>query len=178
MKDLGQDPTALSSVASTVPFTLLSHEAVLQQSRELFSHDVLDNCLHHTRPGSVQLRGMAPRYARFIQDFWHSPEVLKIISENATRTMPGCVSTKRSRSNSPRGRLLSRGRSTPQISLLRGPRILKASTGTTGSTPSKRVVGALKGRPTDHRYQRKCLTRAKKGSATTRKTGSTAHIAS
>jgi hypothetical protein len=39
--------------------------------------------MHHTRPGSVQIRGMAPRYAPFIHAFWHSPEVLRIMSENA-----------------------------------------------------------------------------------------------
>ena len=39
--------------------------------------------MHHTRPGSVQIRGLAPRYADFIHEFWHSPEVLKIISDNA-----------------------------------------------------------------------------------------------
>lgn len=83
MKDLGQSPTELSSVASTEPFPLLSYDAVLQHRREIFSDDVLDNCLHYTRPGSVQIRGMAPRYASFIHEFWHSPEVLKIISENA-----------------------------------------------------------------------------------------------
>ncbi|KAI9373540.1 hypothetical protein BJX61DRAFT_533106 [Aspergillus egyptiacus] len=83
MKDLALDPTALSPVATTEPFPLLSHEAVLQHRRELFSQDVLDNCLHHTRPGSVQLRGMAPRYAPFIHQFWHSPEVLRIISDIA-----------------------------------------------------------------------------------------------
>ncbi|KAJ0415035.1 hypothetical protein BJY00DRAFT_305171 [Aspergillus carlsbadensis] len=83
MEDLGLEPTALSSVATTEPFPLLSHEAVLQHRRELFSDAVLDNCLHHTRPGSVQLRGMAPRYAPFIHTFWHSREVLKIISDIA-----------------------------------------------------------------------------------------------
>ncbi|KAL2009229.1 hypothetical protein VTN00DRAFT_7423 [Thermoascus crustaceus] len=83
MEDLGLSSTALSSVASTEPFPLLSYEAVLQHRRELFTPDVLDNCLHRTRPGSVQLRGMAPRYSPFIHQFWHSPEVLKIISENA-----------------------------------------------------------------------------------------------
>ena len=39
--------------------------------------------MHHTRPGSVQIRGMAPRYAQFIPEFWHSSEVLKIIRDNA-----------------------------------------------------------------------------------------------
>lgn len=83
MKDLGQSPTELSPVASTEPFPLLSHDAIIQHRREIFSGDVLDNCMHHTRPGSVQIRGMAPRYASFIHEFWHSPEVLKIISDNA-----------------------------------------------------------------------------------------------
>jgi hypothetical protein len=83
MKDLGYPPTALSSMASTEPFSLLSHEAVLQHRRELFNPEVLENCLHYTRPGSVQLRGMAPRYSSFLYSFWNSPEVLKIVSENA-----------------------------------------------------------------------------------------------
>ncbi|KAJ5385810.1 hypothetical protein N7509_008351 [Penicillium cosmopolitanum] len=61
MKDLGQSPTELSPVASTEPFPLLSHDAIIQ----------------HRHPG------MAPRYASFIHEFWHSPEVLKIISDNA-----------------------------------------------------------------------------------------------
>lgn len=83
MQDLKLEPTALSPVATTEPFPFLSHEAVLEHRRELFSKDVLDNCLHHTRPGSVQLRGMAPRYAPFIHQFWHSPEVLGIVSKIA-----------------------------------------------------------------------------------------------
>jgi hypothetical protein len=83
MQDLKLEPTALSPVATTEPFPLLSHQAVLEHRRELFSEAVLDNCLHHTRPGSVQLRGMAPRYAPFIHQFWHSREVLKIVSDIA-----------------------------------------------------------------------------------------------
>ena len=83
MEDLKLDPTALSPIAATNPFPLLSHEAVLQHRRELFKQDVYDNCLHHTRPGSVQLRGMVPRYCPFIHQFWHSPQVLKIVSDLA-----------------------------------------------------------------------------------------------
>ncbi|CAG9952786.1 unnamed protein product [Clonostachys rosea f. rosea IK726] len=83
MEDIKLQPTALSPVATTDPFPLLSHDAVLQYRRELFSKEVLDNCLHYTRPGSVQLRGMAPRYTPFIHEFWHSPEVLKIVSDIA-----------------------------------------------------------------------------------------------
>lgn len=83
MQDLGLEPTPLSSIATTEPFPFMSHEAVLQHRKELFSEDVLNNCMHHTRPGSVQIRGMAPRYAPFIYQFWHSPEVLKIVSDLA-----------------------------------------------------------------------------------------------
>jgi hypothetical protein len=83
MEDLAHKPTELSSVAHTEPFQLLSHEGVLAHRREIFSQEVLDNCMHHTRPGSVQIRGMAPRYAPFIHSFWHSPEILEIISRNA-----------------------------------------------------------------------------------------------
>ena len=83
MKDLALEPTELSPVATTDPFPLLSHEAVLAHRAELFSKGTLDHCLHATRPGSVQLRGMAPRYAPFIHQFWNSPEVLKIVSDIA-----------------------------------------------------------------------------------------------
>lgn len=83
MRDLGLEPSELSPVATTEPFPLLSREAVLEHRRELFSRGVLENCLHHTRPGSVQLRGMAPRYAPFIHQFWHSPELLDIVSSLA-----------------------------------------------------------------------------------------------
>lgn len=83
MSDIGLEPTPISAVAATNPFPLLSYEAIVQMRREIFSPQVLDNCMHHTRPGSVQIRGMAPRYAPFIHAFWHSPEVLRIMSENA-----------------------------------------------------------------------------------------------
>lgn len=83
LNDLSLPPSSISNVASTEPFQLLSEEAILLHRKELFSKDVLDNCTYHTRPGSVQLRGMAPRYAPFIHQFWTSPEVLKIVSDNA-----------------------------------------------------------------------------------------------
>lgn len=83
MEDLGYERTVLSEVAHTQPFPLLSYEGILAHRREIFSQESLENCLHHTRPGSAQIRGMAPRYAPFIHEFWHSPEVLKIVSENA-----------------------------------------------------------------------------------------------
>ncbi|KAH6962555.1 hypothetical protein BKA56DRAFT_498468 [Ilyonectria sp. MPI-CAGE-AT-0026] len=83
MEDLQLENTAISSIAASDPFPLLSYEAVLEHRRELFSPKVIDNCLHRTLPGSAMLRGMAQKYTPFIQSFWNSPEVLKIVSSIA-----------------------------------------------------------------------------------------------
>jgi hypothetical protein len=83
MEDLAYEPTVLSHVATTEPFPFLSYEGVLQHRRELFSKPVLDNCMHLTRNGAAYLRGMAPRYSPFLYQFWHSPEVLKLVSDIA-----------------------------------------------------------------------------------------------
>ncbi|OQV05662.1 hypothetical protein CLAIMM_10359 [Cladophialophora immunda] len=83
LEDLCLPPSPISQVASTDPFPLLSEEALLEHRRELLSDGVLNNCMYSTRPESVQLRGMAPRYAPFIHQFWTSPEVLKIVSDLA-----------------------------------------------------------------------------------------------
>lgn len=83
MNDIKLESSPISQVASTDPFPFLSTEGVRAFRRELFSKDVLDNCSFHTRPGSVQLRGMAPRYAPFTHQFWTSPEVLGIIKDLA-----------------------------------------------------------------------------------------------
>ncbi|KAJ5106955.1 hypothetical protein N7456_003630 [Penicillium angulare] len=83
MEDIKLQPSPISQVASTDPFQLLSNEGVKAFRRELFSKNVLENCSFPTRPGSVQLRGMAPRYAPFTYQFWTSPEVLGIIKDLA-----------------------------------------------------------------------------------------------
>lgn len=83
MKDLQLESTPISSIAASDPFPLLSYEAVLEHRRELFSPKVIDNCFHRTLPGSAMLRGMAQKYTPFIQSFWNSPEVLKIVSDIA-----------------------------------------------------------------------------------------------
>ncbi|KAH7371867.1 hypothetical protein BKA64DRAFT_698901 [Cadophora sp. MPI-SDFR-AT-0126] len=83
LADIHLPDSECSPVASSVPFPLLSAEAIKQHRKELFSKDVIDNCAFATRPGSVQLRGMAPRHAPFIHQFWTSPEVLGIISDIA-----------------------------------------------------------------------------------------------
>jgi hypothetical protein len=71
LDDLGYQSTELSAVAHTEPFQLLSHEGVLAHRREIFKPETLDNCLHHKRPGSVQIRGMAPRYGLWPSDRRH-----------------------------------------------------------------------------------------------------------
>lgn len=83
MKDIGLEDSPISSMAASDPFPLLSYDAVLEHRRELFSPTVIDNCLHQTLPGSAMLRGMAQRYAPFIQSFWNSAEILKIVSDIA-----------------------------------------------------------------------------------------------
>ena len=83
LSDIKLENSPISEIASTDPFPLLSAEGVRAFRRELFSKDVLDNCSYKTRPGSVQIRGMAPRFAPFTYQFWTSPEVLGIVSNLA-----------------------------------------------------------------------------------------------
>ena len=83
LNDLSLPPSPISQIGSTDPFPLLSPAAITAHRQELFSAPVLRNCMYHTRPGSVQLRGMAPRYTPFIHSFWTSPEVLAIVSKLA-----------------------------------------------------------------------------------------------
>lgn len=83
LEDIHFPLSPISPVASSVPFPLLTDTAIRQHRKELFSPGVLDNCLFHPFPNTVMLRGMAPRYAPFIHQFWTSPEVLSIISSIA-----------------------------------------------------------------------------------------------
>ncbi|KAF2100569.1 hypothetical protein NA57DRAFT_54648 [Rhizodiscina lignyota] len=83
LADLGLPLSPLSPIGSTDPFPLLTQEAVEAHRREIFSKDVIDNCLYVTRKGSCTVRGMAPRYAPFINAFWKSKEVLEIVSRLA-----------------------------------------------------------------------------------------------
>ena len=83
LKDIHLPPSPISTVASSVPFPLLSPAAIEAHRSELFSKPVLSNCLWKKRAGAAQIRGMAPRYAPFIHQFWTSPEVLGIVSSIA-----------------------------------------------------------------------------------------------
>ena len=80
MKDLNPNFTSPISEHAAAQIPLATREAVVEMRRELFSRDVLDNCLHSTRPGAVQLRGHSPRFTKFIYDFWHHPQVLEAVS--------------------------------------------------------------------------------------------------
>jgi hypothetical protein len=83
MKDLNPNFTSPISEHAAAQIPLATREAVIEMRRELFSREVLDNCLHSTRPGAVQLRGHSPRFTKFIYDFWHHPQVLEAVSRAA-----------------------------------------------------------------------------------------------
>ncbi|OIW30900.1 hypothetical protein CONLIGDRAFT_558294, partial [Coniochaeta ligniaria NRRL 30616] len=83
MTDLNPSFTSPISPHAAAQIPLATREAVIEMRRELFSKDVLDNCLHSTRPGAVQLRGHSPRFTKFIYDFWHHPQVLAAVSRAA-----------------------------------------------------------------------------------------------
>jgi hypothetical protein len=83
MKDLNPNFTSPISEHAAAQIPLATREAVVEMRRELFSREVLDNCLHSTRPGAVQLRGHSPRFTKFIYDFWHHPQVLEAVSRAA-----------------------------------------------------------------------------------------------
>lgn len=83
MKDLNPNFTSPISGHAAAQISLATREAVVEMRRELFSKQVLDNCLHSTRPGAVQLRGHSPRFTKFIYEFWHHPDVLAAISKAA-----------------------------------------------------------------------------------------------
>ena len=83
LSEIQLPPSPISPVASSIPFPLLSQEAIHAHRRELFSKPVLSNCLWQKRPGAAFIRGAAPRYAPFVHQFWTSPEVLGIVSSIA-----------------------------------------------------------------------------------------------
>jgi hypothetical protein len=83
MKDLNPNFTSPISEHAAAQIPLATREAVIEMRRELFSREVLDNCLHSTRPGAVQLRGHSPRFTKFIYNFWHHPQVLEAVSRAA-----------------------------------------------------------------------------------------------
>ncbi|CAG8014733.1 unnamed protein product [Penicillium salamii] len=81
MKDLLLEPsTTASSIAGTVPFSLLSAEGVRAYRRALFQKEVIDNSASSPFPGTLVLRDAAKR-SKFINDFWTHPKTMAIVSE-------------------------------------------------------------------------------------------------
>ena len=75
--------TAPSQVGITEPFPLFTSSAVKSLRKELFQPQVLKECAWYPNPETCQLRGMAPKYAKFMYDAWMHPDTLAAISAAA-----------------------------------------------------------------------------------------------
>lgn len=58
MKEIGLEGQGISPVAVTAPFQLFTEEAIRQMRAEIFSQDVLDNCLYMSEFVKCTVRGM------------------------------------------------------------------------------------------------------------------------
>ena len=74
---------APSQVGITEPFPLFTSSAVKSLRHELFQPQVLKDYAWYPNPETCQLRGMAPKYAKFIYDAWMHPNTLAAISAAA-----------------------------------------------------------------------------------------------
>ncbi|KAI9821585.1 MAG: hypothetical protein M1832_003259 [Thelocarpon impressellum] len=84
MEELGfPKGTGISPVAVSEPFKLFSDEAVAVMRNEILSDQVWDNCRYTSSLAACQLRGFAPKFARFIYDAWMNDKTLSIISKVA-----------------------------------------------------------------------------------------------
>ena len=83
MKSLGLEDSPLSSLAFTGPFPFLTEEGVRLHREAVLHPEVLENCMSQTWGHSVQLRGIAPDYSRFLEELWNSDEVSEIVSKAA-----------------------------------------------------------------------------------------------
>ncbi|QIX00116.1 hypothetical protein AMS68_005633 [Peltaster fructicola] len=81
MTDIGYtDETGVSPIAASEPFQLFSQDAIEQFRSEILQQDVMENCNYSGDLGCFMLRGYAAKYAPFVYDAWHNPEVLNIVS--------------------------------------------------------------------------------------------------
>ncbi|KAK5089249.1 hypothetical protein LTR70_006872 [Exophiala xenobiotica] len=83
MAEIGRSGQGISPNAVSEPFPLFTEEAIEQMRSEILSKPVLENCQYSSNIAACQLRGFAPKYAPFVYDAWHSPEVLSIVSKIA-----------------------------------------------------------------------------------------------
>ena len=74
---------APSQVGITEPFPLFTPSAVKSFRHELFQPQVLKDYAWYPNPETCQLRGMAPKYAKFMYDAWMHPRTLEAISAAA-----------------------------------------------------------------------------------------------
>ncbi|KAL7266915.1 hypothetical protein RUND412_010519 [Rhizina undulata] len=83
MADIGHEGVGVSPIAVSEPFELFTKEAIYRMRNEVLSDEVWDNCRFASSIAACQLRGMAPKYAKFVYDAWTNPETIKAISEVA-----------------------------------------------------------------------------------------------
>lgn len=83
MEQLGLSPTGLSDIAVSKPFPFLTNDAVDIIRSEVLSQEVYENCRWSSSLSACQLRGMAPKYAKFTYDLFHDEVTLHHISSVA-----------------------------------------------------------------------------------------------
>ncbi|KAI9818226.1 MAG: hypothetical protein M1827_000851 [Pycnora praestabilis] len=84
MRDIGYpEDIGVSPVAVSEPFSLFSQEAIKLMRAEVLSDAVKEHCTYSSDIAACQLRGFAPKFARFVYDAWKSPKTLAIISKIA-----------------------------------------------------------------------------------------------
>jgi len=83
MVELGHEKAGVSPIGVSEPFELFTPQAVRTMRNEVLSDEVWDNCRFSSSLAACQLRGMAPKYAKFVYDAWTHPETLRIISSIA-----------------------------------------------------------------------------------------------
>ena len=89
--ELGLPILGTSDFATTEPFQLCTEAAVIELRRELLQESSVKKRLHwwHRAPGC--LRGFTVEEAPFVHAFWNSPEVLKIVSDEAGLELEPCL---------------------------------------------------------------------------------------
>jgi hypothetical protein len=75
--------TAPSQVGITEPFPLFTSATIKAFRQELFQPHVLRDWAWYPSPETCQLRGMAPKFAKFMYDAWMHPATLAAISAAA-----------------------------------------------------------------------------------------------
>ncbi|KAI9899855.1 hypothetical protein N3K66_004117 [Trichothecium roseum] len=83
MKDIGLEGHGISPNAVSDPFPLFSEEAVRQIRAEVFSEECLRDRQFCSTFNKNMVRGMGPALAPFTYDAWHSPELVKAVSQVA-----------------------------------------------------------------------------------------------